>query len=614
MKRKKKNIKVGMVKDFIFAVCLCFFGFCDLYGQGQMLSSLTAEQCLKIADEKQQSGDIREATFYLNAAAEKYWDSKDYQNAIKYYNQSIELNKTIPNWNGIAGINCNLGLIYFDMDEFEKSYEYLQLTYTYRKEQGEKLSVVSALVNMAVTLNKMERYNEQIKALEEAVIVARELNDLEQMRSCYGMLSEAYTKAGNTEKAAEIFYLYKAIHDALLTDTEKRYKAELTEASYKAQLAVAEKELADARRRYADYELAEKTKELEGLDSANRLLLQNKTKAELMIENLRVKDEISELHKKEIEMRLEAEQDKNRLLIVGLCATFLVVMVVGFFLWQRKKDNRKLAIVNKNLAATQQELTEHQKKLEERVVARTSQLLKALDQARESDRLKAAFFANLSHEIRTPFNAILGFSQMFDNPGITMQRRTMMSSMVKSNAVQLMRLVEDIVTLSEIDSELISIQPQECDINQLLNNVIEEVTQMIQSADKEKLEIIFDNRLPQTLKTIFIDGKKITRILLHLIENAVKCTDSGYIILGCDIPQEKNLRFWVEDSGMGIDEEDFESIFKRFWKHGDAFTQKSRGLGIGLSLCKELIELMNGHISVISKTGYGSTFDFTINY
>jgi len=639
----KKSIKLGIVKVLFFAVFL--FGFNNLYGQMQDLASLTIEQCLKYAEEKRQAGDIREATFFLNAAAEKYWDKKDYSNAIKYYHQSVELNKTIPNWNGIAGINSNLGLIYYDLDDFEKSYEYLKQTYTYRKEQGDKPAVISAIINMSVALNKMGRYSEAIKVLEESVEVARELNNFEQLRSCYGMLSETYTKAGNTEKAAEIFHLYKAVHDALLKDSEKR----VSEAAIKAQLAEkerglaeAERELAEAKRRYADYELAGMSKALEGLDSKNRELLESKTRAELIIENLKDKEIISELEKKEIETRLEAEKAKSRVLIVIQFATIIVVIVIGFFLWQKKKDNRKLAQqnvlinhqksdleaafmeirhknndlieVNESLAATQKELKAYQKELEERVVARTSQLLKALDKARESDRLKSAFFANLSHEIRTPFNAILGFSQMFDNPGISVQKRTMMSTMVKTNAVQLMRLVEDIVTLSEIDSELITIQPQICDIHQMLNAVTTEATQMIQLENKEKLEIILDNRFPETVQNILIDGKKISRILSHLVENAIKCTDNGYIVLGCETPKEKTLRFWVEDTGMGIEAEDFDSIFKRFWKQGDAFTQKSRGLGIGLSLCKELIELMNGQISVSSTAGYGSTFDFTINY
>jgi signal transduction histidine kinase len=132
--------------------------------------------------------------------------------------------------------------------------------------------------------------------------------------------------------------------------------------------------------------------------------------------------------------------------------------------------------------------------------------------------------------------------------------------------------------------------------------------------NKEKLEVILDDRFPETLQNILVDGKKISRILSHLVENAIKCTDCGYIVLGCETPHEKMLRFWVEDTGKGINQEDFDSIFKRFWKQGDAFTQQTRGLGIGLSLCKELIELMNGHISVSSSAGYGSTFEFTINY
>jgi serine phosphatase RsbU (regulator of sigma subunit) len=327
-----------------------------MFGQGQTLSSLTIEQCLKVAEERQQAGNIRDATFYLNAVADKYWDAKDYSNAVKYFLQSIELNKTIPNLNGIAGINSNLGTIYFDMDELEKSLDHFQQTYTYRKQQGEKHSVVSALINMSTTLNKMEQYDKSIKALEEAIEIAREINDFEQLRSCYTLLSETHTKAGNTEKAAEFYIWVKKLHEDLLKDTEKRYKAELTEAASKAQLAEMERELAEARRRIADSERAEMSKALEGLDATNRELLESKTKAELIIENLRDKEKISELEKKGIEMRLKSEQVKSRILFLGLCAAFIVVIVIGYFLWQKKRDNRKLAQQRDKIAEQRKEI------------------------------------------------------------------------------------------------------------------------------------------------------------------------------------------------------------------------------------------------------------------
>ena len=341
MNKWNKIKMIGTFKACFYTVLL--FVFFDLYGQVQSMDELTIEQCLKLADEKQQLGNVRDASFFLNAAAEKSWEVKDYQNSIEYYNRSIKLNETISNWNGIAGIHCNLGLIYFDLGEYEKSYDYLRKTYNYRKEHNEKIAIINGLVNISVTLNKMERYDESIKALEEGASVARDLNDFAQLRSCFGMLSETYTKIGDTEKAAQYFDMYKTVHDAISVESEKRHKTELSEATIKAQLAEMERELAETRRRYADYELAEISKELEGLDSANRILMESKSKAELMIENLENKEIIAELEKRKIEDRLKIEQAKSRSLIVGLLAAFVGIIIIVYFFWQKKRDNLKLA-------------------------------------------------------------------------------------------------------------------------------------------------------------------------------------------------------------------------------------------------------------------------------
>lgn len=643
MYKKKKKESICLPK-IILLIALAGLLPVSLYAQEQSVASLTIERCLELSKEKEQAGDIREATRFLNLAAEKSWDVKDYDKAIEYYNKSIELNKIIANDNGIAGINSNLGLIYFDKGEYETSYDHFVKTYTYRKSKGEKVAAISALINISVVLNKVERYNESIKALEEAAAMSREINDLEQMRSCYGMLSETYTKAGNTEKAADYFHLYKTVHEALLKENEQRFKTELSEATVRAQLAETERQLAETKKHYADLELLEKEKALEGLDSANRELLQNKTKAELMIDNLRINEEMSELQKKEIEAQLQNEQMKTQMLVVVLCVSFIVVIVIGFFFWQKRQTTRKLAqqnqlinrqkselesavseisqknedlvAINDQLNRTQKALDDYQEQLEHIVVARTSKLRKALEQVRESDRFKAAFFANMSHEIRTPLNAILGFIRFIDDPQLAEEERKKMYGIIHVNANQLLRMVDDIVTLSKIDSGLISVQQEDCNISQLLDEVMAEARNIMEHANKEKLELIEEDYLSGTMPHVCIDGKKVSQILLHLIENAIKFTPYGYIRFGCEADQqEKILRFRVEDTGIGIDPKQSGLIFKRFWKQGDdAYTQEYRGLGIGLALCEELVTLMGGKISVESETDKGSVFRFSVGY
>jgi len=598
----------------IFAVFL--FGFVNLYGQAKNIETLSIEECLQLANEKQQGGNARDASYFLNAAADKSWEAKDYRKAVEYYTRSIKQNETISNFNGIAGIQCNLGLIYFDMGEYENSYENFRKSYLYRKGQNEKYAIISGLINMSVTLNAMKRYDESIKALEEGVSVATELNDYEQMRSCFGMISETYTLAGNPEKAAHYFDFYKTVHNNILAENEKRHKSELTEATLKAQLAEKDKELAETRQRWADYELAEISKAFEGLDSTNRVLVENKTKAELMIENFQNKEKIAELERREIEDRLKIEEAKTRMLIVELVMTLVIVIVIAFFFWQKRRDNRKLAKQNTLIMQAQKELDEYQEKLEESVVARTSALMKLLEQVRESDRLKSAFFSNMSHEIRTPLNAILGFSQVIYNPDISEEEKKAISYHVKLNAEQLMKMFEDIITLSEIDSGIISVHQGKYNVHEILNDSLNVAVETVKLVGKDNVKIILDNEFPKKMKGVLIDGIKIRRILTHLIDNAIKNTESGYVRFGCEtiLSKEKMLRFWVEDTGTGIDEKDLESIYTRFWKHGDILMQKFRGLGIGLSLCKELLEIMNGKIWLTTEVGRGTTFSFTINY
>jgi len=338
----------------IIVLASCFFVFCLMQGQSQ--TSLTVEQCLKLAEEKKQSGNLRDATDYLNQAAFICWDLKDYRRAIQYFDQSKELNEQIPNLNGIAGINTNLGLLYADVKEYEKSYEYLRLAYAYRKEHNEKSSVLNALINMSVSLNQLKWYDKTVEVLEDAVTVATELNDFEKLRSCYGMLSEVYAKAGNYNKAAENFLMYKTAHDVVQTQNEANHQAELREATLRTQLAETEREFADkerftaeARKRNVDEELAQMAKALEGLDAEKRELLENMNRAELI-------REVAELQKREIEAKLEKEQIKSRILIVGLCVTVLVALIIGYFLRQKKKDNYHLAQQRDQIAGQRKEI------------------------------------------------------------------------------------------------------------------------------------------------------------------------------------------------------------------------------------------------------------------
>ncbi len=328
------------------------------------IDKMSIEQCLTLATEKEKAGDVREATRYLNEVANRHWEAKEYDQAIKYYTRSIEMNRLIDNENGIAGIQSNLGLIYFDKGEYEKSVSCFRETYKYRHAHNEKEATTSALINMSVVLNKMKCYDETIKILDEAATIAREMNDLMQMRSCYGMLSETYTKAGNTAKAADYFYLYKTVHEAIQDESQKRYQEEIEQATVKAELAEARQQYTDLELLYKQRELYEKDRVLENLDSTNRVLLLNKTKAELIIENLKINEENAELMRKKAEMQLKNAQLRTDFLYVGLGVVLIFVGIISFYYIQKRKINRRLEYQNAEIKAHRNKILEQNTALE----------------------------------------------------------------------------------------------------------------------------------------------------------------------------------------------------------------------------------------------------------
>ncbi len=152
-------------------------------------------------------------------------------------------------------------------------------------------------------------------------------------------------------------------------------------------------------------------------------------------------------------------------------------------------------------------------------------------------------------------------------------------------------------------------------MDQLLGEVMVEAHKLVKYAGKDRLELISENRLSASLQYIQIDGRRIEQVLLHLISNAVKFTQNGFVLIGCEADEAQGmLRFFVEDTGIGISAEHIKLIFQRFWKQGELYTQSYRGIGIGLSLCDELVRLMGGAFSVESMPDKGSVFRFTIRY
>lgn len=239
------------------------------------------------------------------------------------------------------------------------------------------------------------------------------------------------------------------------------------------------------------------------------------------------------------------------------------------------------------------------------------QLLIAKEKAEESDKLKSSFLANLSHEIRTPMNAIMGFSDLLRDDKLNETERANYLKIIRNSGKNLIGIIEDLIEMSKIDSNQIA--PNYKFIN--LDKCISELYTSIKITIPEEKEVNFTIQKDHKFlkRNILTDEIKLKQILTNLITNAIKFTKKGHVTVGYTVDEKEELiKIWVDDSGLGIDENNQKIIFDRFRRIEDDFTIAISGLGLGLSITKAYVELLGGTIAVKSSPGLGSLFSFTI--
>lgn len=225
------------------------------------------------------------------------------------------------------------------------------------------------------------------------------------------------------------------------------------------------------------------------------------------------------------------------------------------------------------------------------------ELIAAKNKAEESDRLKSAFLTNMSHEIRTPLNAIIGFSELLletDNP----TEKTEFFKIISSNNEMLLKLITDVFDISKIESNTIELHAVHFDINKVCDELYQSFKSRYETDD-----VAIQMKLPFLQCIVLLDEARIIQIISNYLSNAVKYTSKGSITMGYEYKNEE-LFLYVQDTGVGISFDKFDLLFQRFEKL-DSFAQ---GSGLGLPICKALVEAMNGKVGVSSEEGKGSMF------
>ncbi|MDT8393728.1 MAG: ATP-binding protein [Bacteroidales bacterium] len=245
-------------------------------------------------------------------------------------------------------------------------------------------------------------------------------------------------------------------------------------------------------------------------------------------------------------------------------------------------------------------------------------LKEARKKAEESDRLKTAFLANISHEVRTPMNAILGFSDLLMNPNTSEKNRNEYISHIHKSSHNLLSIINDIIDFSMIETGQLQIYNSECSVNNILDDLLATFRQYKHMVGKEHLDIRLAEKLMDDNSFIRSDEERIKQLMSNLIGNAIKYTEKGSVQFGCRILSEgedmDKLQFFVIDTGIGIPVDKHEVIFERFRQLDDSNTRKYGGNGLGLSITKQIAGLLDGDISLESTPGKGSSFYFTLPY
>lgn len=280
---------------------------------------------------------------------------------------------------------------------------------------------------------------------------------------------------------------------------------------------------------------------------------------------MKTQHEVDKLELKNKQMDLEVAQAHSHLLQMGGGAALLFVLccLLGYISYSRHRYGQQLKV--------------------------------AKEKAEEADRMKSAFLANMNHEIRTPLNAIVGFSQVLVDED-DLETRQEYADIIQSNNELLQRLIADVLDISKIESNTMALTYAEHDLPVLMK----EIYNVIRLRMPEEVDLELNECPPQLFYT---DRNRLTQILTNLLTNAIKHTEKGFIRFGYQVTAT-DIIFSVEDSGEGIPEDKLEKIFSRFVQLNDW----SKGVGLGLAICKGLITQMGGTISVSSVFGEGSTF------
>lgn len=564
--------------QYFKTLTLFFIIFYSSFAQNQLKSEKDIPVLLLKVDDLLARDELKEASGVYNDIALFYWEKKDLNLAVDYFNKSYKLNEKLNSEGGMAMISSNLAMIYCDKNQYEKGIEYFNKVISYRRSTGDKVAISSNLINISIAENNLKKFDSSVEHLEEALKLSMEINDTKQMRACYGMLAETYEKMGNVEKTMHYFKFYKSFNDLVGRKQEKEFTKKI--ADNEVMLLKLENES-----HKKELDLLRKQGELTALSDEMQLLYENVSKKELV---LKLKDEEA----KAIKIEIEKEKEKNFyeekiinylswgagtiiLLLIGL------LMILYYIFRFRTRTNQLLKIRNA-------EIIEQKTKIELANV--------------NKDKLLSI----LGHDLRGPFATFKNLIQLMDMKVLSTEDAVEHIKNMSSVADSTLLMLDNTLIWARGQAQGSSYSPENISIKNITKEILDFLNETAKLKNIELIDYISDDIIT------FSDENQVRIILRNLLSNAIKFTPSGgKISVGAQKLDDSFTAVRVTDSGVGMKPEDCSKLFgeNHFTKSG---TQNEKGTGLGLLLCKEYIEANGGTIEVSSELNKGTTFAFTL--
>ena len=307
--------------------------------------------------------------------------------------------------------------------------------------------------------------------------------------------------------------------------------------------------------------------------------------------------------------------DISTVMLINNNFFFISANLIGMFAaYNIEYFARSDFLMNQQLDRSISEIAEANRNLESKVNERTVELLQAKEQAEQSDKLKSAFLANMSHEIRTPMNGILGFAELLKEPKLTGEQQQEFIEIIEKSGARMLNIINDLIDISKIESGQMKISISETDINKQLSYIYNLFKPEVES---KGMELSFKPGFSAKDAIIKTDIEKVYAILINLVKNAIKYSYKGSIEFGYVLNNTKEapeLEFYVKDTGIGISKDKQEIIFNRFIQADIDDKHALQGAGLGLSITKAYVEILDGKIWLESEERKGSIFYFSIPY